>query len=61
MLALENNYITWLTSSAVGFGILFAVISQSISKGEGESIASRALKFVFRRGKNEQDGRTNIG
>jgi hypothetical protein len=58
MLALENNYITWLTSSAVGFGILFAVISQSISKGESESIASRALKFVLRIGKNEQDSRT---
>jgi hypothetical protein len=60
LFVLENNYITWLTSSAVGLGILFAVISQSISKGEGESIASKALKFVLRRGKNEQDGQTNI-
>jgi hypothetical protein len=51
LFALENNYVTWLTSSAVGFGILFAVISQSISKGEGESIASKALKFVLRKGK----------
>jgi hypothetical protein len=51
LFALENNYITWLTSSAVGFGILFAVISQSISKGEGESIASRVLKFVLRIGR----------
>ena len=51
LFALENNYFTWLTSSAVGFGILFAVISQSISKGEGESIASKALKFVLGKGK----------
>ena len=57
LLILENNYIIWLTSSAVGFGILFAVISQSISKGESESIASKALKFVLGKGKNEQNGR----
>jgi hypothetical protein len=57
LLLIENNYIIWLTSSAVGFGILFAVISQSISKGENESIASKALKFVLRKGKNEQNGR----
>jgi hypothetical protein len=54
---IENNYFIWLTSSAVGFGILFAVISQSISKGENESIASKALKFVLGKGKNEQNGR----
>jgi hypothetical protein len=57
LLLIENNYIIWLTSSAVGFGILFAVISQSISKGESESIASKALKFVLRKGKNEPNGR----
>ena len=28
-----DNYITWLKSSATGLGILFAVLSQSISKG----------------------------
>jgi hypothetical protein len=59
LFALENNYITWLTSSAVGFGILFALISQSISKGESESIASKALKFVLRKGKSGQDRKTN--
>jgi hypothetical protein len=59
LFVLENNYIIWLTSSAVGFGILFAVISQSISKGESESIASKALKFVLRIRKSEQDGQTN--
>src|ERR687896_1272540 len=30
-----QNYVTWLTSSAVGLGILFAVLSQSVSKGKG--------------------------
>jgi hypothetical protein len=59
LFVLENNYITWLTSSAVGFGILFAVISQSISKGESESIASKTLKFVLRIRKSEQDRQTN--
>jgi hypothetical protein len=28
--SLENNYVMWLTSSAVGVGILFGVVSQSI-------------------------------
>jgi hypothetical protein len=27
-----DNYVTWLTSSAAGLGILFAVLSQSVSK-----------------------------
>ena len=35
---LANNYVIWLTSSAAGLGILFAVLSQSISKGKGDSI-----------------------
>ena len=29
-----DNYITWLTPSGTGLGILFAVLSQSISKGK---------------------------
>jgi hypothetical protein len=41
-----NNYVTWLTSSAVGLGILFAVLSQSVSKGKGRSISSKAVSFV---------------
>jgi hypothetical protein len=53
LLSLENNYITWLITSAVGSGILFAVISQSISKGENESITSKALRFT--RGKAKED------
>ena len=44
-----DNYITWLTSSAVGLGILFAVLSQSVSKGKVQSISSKAIKFVLRR------------
>jgi hypothetical protein len=41
-----NNYVTWLTSSAVGLGILFAVLSQSVSKGKGQSISSKAFSLV---------------
>lgn len=44
-----DNYVTWLTSSAAGLGILFAVLSQSVSKGEGQSISSRAVRFALRR------------
>jgi hypothetical protein len=52
-LLLENNYVTWLTTSAAGSGILFAVISQSISKGKNESFTSKALRFT--RGKAKED------
>lgn len=45
---LANNYVIWLTSSAAGLGILFALISQSISKGQGDSIYSKILKFLLR-------------
>ncbi len=45
---LANNYVIWLTSSAAGLGIVFAVISQSISKGEGDSIYSKILRFILR-------------
>jgi hypothetical protein len=44
-----DNYVTWLTSSATGLGILFAVMSQSVSKGKGQSIISKALRFALRR------------
>jgi hypothetical protein len=44
-----DNYITWLTSSATGLGILFAVLSQSVSKGKGQSITSKAVRFALRR------------
>jgi hypothetical protein len=54
---LENNYITWLTSSATGVGILFAVMSQSISKGKGDSITSRAIRFALRKQEKESNFR----
>jgi hypothetical protein len=44
-----DNYVTWLTSSATGLGILFAVLSQSVSKGKGQSITSKAFRFALRR------------
>ena len=53
LLLLENNYVTWLTTSGAGSGILFAVISQSISKGKNESFTSKALRFT--RGKAKED------
>ena len=53
LLSLENNYITWLTTSAVGSGILFAIISQSISKGKNESFTSKALRFARRRARDD--------
>ncbi|HEY5631753.1 MAG TPA: hypothetical protein VIR31_06470 [Nitrososphaeraceae archaeon] len=45
---LANNYITWLTTSAAGLGVLFAIISQSVSKGEGASIYSKVIRFIIR-------------
>ena len=48
-IALENNYITSLTSSAVGLGILFAVLAQSISKSWGETIVRRKVRNIFRK------------
>ena len=41
-----NNYVLSLTTSAAGLGILFAVLSQSVSKGKGQSINSKAFSFV---------------
>lgn len=50
-LGLENNYVTWLTSTATGLGILFAVIAPTIAKGKGDSVPTKALRFVLRRRK----------
>jgi hypothetical protein len=44
-----NNYVTWLTSSATGLGILFAVLAPYVSKGAGQSITWRAVRFALRR------------
>jgi hypothetical protein len=42
----NRQYITWLKSSATGFGILLAILSQSISKGKGQTIKSKAFRFA---------------
>ena len=55
ILSSENNYIIWLTSSATGLGILFAIISQSLSKGRSKSVVSRAIKFAFGRKEGKKD------
>jgi ABC-type lipoprotein release transport system permease subunit len=44
-----NNYIIWLVTSATGLGILFAIISQSVSKGKGEGINLKVLRFMMQR------------
>jgi hypothetical protein len=46
---LDNNYIIWLGTSLTGLGILFAIASQSISKGKGEGITLRVLRFILHR------------
>ncbi len=46
---LDNNYIIWLVTSATGLGILFAIASQLISKGKGEGINLRVLRFMMKR------------
>jgi hypothetical protein len=44
-----NNYVTWLTSTATGLGILFAVVAPTIAKGKGDSIISKTIRLVLRR------------
>jgi len=51
--SLLDNYVTWLISSITGLGLIFAIISQSVSKGKGESINSRLLRFILRRQKKD--------
>jgi hypothetical protein len=46
---LDNTYIIWLVTSATGLGILFAVASQSVSKGKGEGINLKILRFMLHR------------
>jgi pilus assembly protein TadC len=46
---LDTNYIIWLGTSATGLGILFAIASQSVSKGKGEGINLKVLKFILHR------------
>lgn len=54
---LDNNYVTWLVTSATGLGILFAIISQSVSKGKGESINFKVLRFMLQREKKKKTRR----
>lgn len=44
---LDNNYIIWLGTSLTGLGILFAIASQSVSKGKGEGINHKVLRFML--------------
>jgi hypothetical protein len=44
-----NNYVTWLTSTATGLGILFAVVTPTVAKGKGDSIFTRTIRIVWRR------------
>jgi hypothetical protein len=48
-LALDNNYVRWLTSTAAGLGILFAVVSSYVTKGKGQNIYLRVARFIVRR------------
>lgn len=46
---LDNNYVTWLVTSATGLGILFSIISQSVSKGKSQSISLKVLGFLLQK------------
>jgi hypothetical protein len=46
---LDNSYIIWLGTSLTGLGTLFAIASQSVSKGKGEGINLRVLRFILHR------------
>jgi len=40
------NYAIWLTTSAVGLGVLFVIISQFVAKGRNDSIIIKAFRFI---------------
>jgi len=46
---LDNSYIIWLGTTLTGLGTLFAIASQSVSKGKGEGINLRVLRFILHR------------
>ena len=46
---LDNSYIIWLGTSLTGLGTLFARASQSVSKGKGEGINLKVLRFILHR------------
>ena len=46
---IDNNYIIWLGTSLTGLGTLFAIASQSVSKGKGEGINLKILRLILHR------------
>jgi hypothetical protein len=46
---IDNNYIIWLGTTLTGLGTLFAIASQSVSKGKGEGINLKVLRFILHR------------
>lgn len=60
---LDNNYIIWLGTSATGLGILFAIASQSVSKGKGEGVNLKVLRLMLHREmkNNEKSLKGNVG
>jgi hypothetical protein len=46
---IDNDYIIWLGTSLAGVGTLFAIASQSISKGKGEGINLKVIRFILHR------------
>jgi sporulation protein YlmC with PRC-barrel domain len=46
---IDNDYIIWLGTSLAGVGTLFAIASQSVSKGKGEGINLKVLRFILHR------------
>ena len=46
---IDNNYIIWLGTSLTGLGTLFAIASQSVSKGKGAGINLKVLRFILHR------------
>jgi hypothetical protein len=40
------NYAMWLTTSAVGLGVLFVIISQFIAKGKNDGIIIKSFRFI---------------
>jgi branched-subunit amino acid transport protein len=53
MLGLENNYVTWLTSTAAGVGVIFAIVASIITKGKGGNIYVKTIKFLLRKRKKD--------
>ena len=46
---IDNNYMIWLGTSLTGLGTLFAIASQSVSKGKGDGINLKILRLILHR------------